>query len=765
MPARQHMYSQSTTSTGSGERPADTKEFYPGIDQKALMSGFSKDNGDSWGARSPRILRGKSLSQQGSPGATTPLTHIYSPPSQPIPLSSEGIVGQALSVVSDQAIANFLPNADQNLKKISKRRRKTNGGVDVEHTKSSNEFLRKLQHSLRQESQEDSDEELSEPRDTVASSNHLTSSGIERLLRNTVEHAFQTTKHSTGDEDSITSKTTISTVTSDTTHKVNSPRDNQQQDYNRGPLCNNLYEYEDPEQTIAPIQVRRIPRVARRRGSVTEHTIRAAQKAVALEAARSAQRMTSSRTCPEFGLDTATAMAAAQRLQNIQAFAHNTRKALFEKAESDGSRINTQNVEQHLHCRQTSVVSSSGLTVALPPSFSSDNRMVQPSSLTNNNTLPSNIYGYEEMTVPTCDVSNRNGISSNAMGYASFDEGKIKHATNDNRYRNNLHDTSNDNPYGYGDLTSQSQPRRHPRARRRGSVTKYSLDVAKVAADLEKTGGPHSQPSTEYKPVLPSRNLQPDVSSSPTSRFRAPDQPIRKSSPWQNHSSPFMARKFALAHKSKTIGPPLVHIPSKMDSFRAQASSDRQDDSSEDDGHSSVSSASSDGSLDDSVTSITIPLKCGESQRDRPVRPPSRHDSLQSFASRGSTHSARTFGSSDGDSLAPDMISLCSISQRDMRTTGDEITEPAPPPPLFLPRTPTPGLQFSKSLSSHIHSRSTTSDFDGDVAPSLAFDDASPLPSPKMQANPLNICEAAFQGEMVYEPDEPSSPVERHILR
>ncbi len=743
----------------SSERSIDTKGLSRIRDHKGLMNSLAKDAVESWPGRSPRLHRGKSLSHHGSPVVTTALTHIYSPPSQPIPLSSEGIVVQALNVVSDQASNCFFSNAERNLKKISKRRKKANGGVDVEHTKSNNELLRKLQHALRNDSQEDSEEDIQRRQNKVVSSDQIIPPRMETFWRNTPQWTIEGTKQIQADEESITSKTTISTIASDTTNRSFSYRTNTKRDENSDAQQSHFYEYEDPEKVMAPIHVRRVPGMARRRGSVTEHTIRAAQKAVALDAAERAQRMNWSRSCPDMKLDSAaTVAAAAERLQNIHKLGGRSRNALFERPESASAKLLSKKVERPLpDIRIAADELRAGF--AGPGDTSMESRNGQLSSWDNKRALPSHPYGYEAMGMSDHSASAGNESQENPYGYEYPADRCTQFRKNNIRSKAPDTSTSHSNPYGYGDLPPQAQPRIRPRARRRGSVTKYSLEAAKISAAREGPGEEDFQSSADYEPVLPSGILPREGSLSPKSGFRAPEQPMRKTSPWQSHSSPFVARKYALARKSKTVGPPLVHISSRRDSFRAKLNRNTPNDSSEEDDNRSISSGSSDGSVDDSATSITIPLKSGDPKQDRPMRPPSRHDSLRSFASRGSSHSVRTFDSSDGDSLAPDMISLCSISQREQRMVGPETSDSVPPPPLFLPQTPTPGVHNRKFQSSNMHSRQTQINSNGDTVPALAFDDASPLPSPTTHVHACCVGNPAFQGEMVFHPELPNSTV------
>lgn len=721
---------QSANTSGDSTR-SDDKYMQIGVvsqpirDQRDVVACFSSSAMESWTGRSPRILRGKALSHHGSPGTTTPLTHIYSPPSQPIPLSSEGIVVQALNVVSDPGAGHFLANMEPNLKKISKRRKKTNGEVDVEHTKSNNELLRKLQHSLRHDPQCDSDEESpGEPESSTGSEEPMPGSPM--LLQPACHEPTDTFKRC--DEESITSKTTISTVNSDGVSLKGEP--------NETHAAGNLYGYEDPEQVIASIQVRRIPRVARRRGSVTEHTIRAAQRAVAFDAANRAKQMHMSHPSLYSVLDASSdAAAAAERLQNIRIMARQSWQARFEKTERDSSNTPMQEANQSRE------------------SFSEEARTVSTAVGT------TRVGELDGGRMQTSDARGKDHDETSLYGYENPDD-LSKQGNSDN---------SKNNPYDYGDATpiGRNEVKARPRARRRGSVTKYSLDTAKISAALATLEQFRAAPptDTEYKPVLPIGIRKVEESFSPQSAFPVPVHPAREAMPmpWQAHNSPFVARKSALARKSRKQEASMVPVPSRVVPYRTPSGRSTPHDSSDEDDNVSIGSSSSDDTLDDSVTSITIPLKSGDSMRDGPMRPPSRHDSVRSFASRGSTHSTHTFDSSDGDSLAPDMTSLCSISHRESNAgMAFSQSDPVPPPPAYLPQTPTPGTQSRKFLPStgSVQTRHAKAHHNGDSESLIFFDDTSPLPSPPTQVSSFLTDRLSLQGQMPHQMDLPTPPIE-----
>lgn len=654
------------------------------------------------------------MPRHGSSGATTALTQIYSPPSHPMPSTSEGIVVQALSLVSDNPAGHFSPGAEPNLKKISKRRKKANGEVDVEHTKSNNEFLRKIQQSLRDsQGYSSSDEERPESSSDSSCANW----------------------NSRRDEDSSssTAKTTASTSFSDTSIPRSSTlRTSETQ------TPSNPYGYEDPDKVVGQVQVRRIPRIARRRGSVTEHTIRAAQKAAAFAAAERAQTMQLSRKMDAVSM----AAAAAQRLQNLPGTSQRT-------------------LQQFQSRLQRSRMSMNG--------SSSPATRINPPEINLSSAPKSNPYGYEDMDMPTRDANKDNEAEPNPDARAS------QPAPSQNRYGYEDPDALNSNPYGYGDAMPQAGPRMRHRPRRRGSVTQYSLGAAMSVAAASEDANEDAPATNEYKPVVPPC-VQQDRNLTPKQGLR---QPTRKLSPWQTENPALLACKSALSRTPLPPGAPTVfkappsRSSSVSESFRTNRSNDIPASSDEED--SIVSSSSEESSLDDSFASITIPLKDESSKRDGPARPPSRHDSMRSHASRDSTnHSVRTYDSDDGDSLAPDMKSLCSISQHDrfINAGNGAASASSSGPPTLLPQTPPPRSLSRKLLSPHISARNghpkkqgqaVERQSSGSLIPmTMTIVDTSPLPSPKTSKRGFYSRTSSFQGEMMYQPDLPDEAKSDH---
>ena len=692
--------------------------------------------GDSWISHNHGRLGGTS---PGHP--SNALTRFYSPtePSKSMS-SSQGLVVQALRVVSDPAATHSsLDHQEATFSKISKRRKKANGQVDVEHTKSSNQFLRKLQETLihgessdeeRPEGDEfsSSDRESDgEPHPPIVGSSLLrkemqytikskcdtslesTAKGEESteqdlddaqpkyqsLLRNSVQYSRSskhTSNHPHGDEASETTRTTPSPLNSclssrGCTHVSASTKTSHES------ITETDLGYDDPDAVMRDRASQRIPGGARRRNSVTEHTLGAE-----LEGSEFSQINLSD--TPR-GTDSDHA-AAAQRLQNIQGFARKARESWVEKKTASDRTLNQRWTAPDR--RKASMDMDSGDAGA-----SSDPFGYEDMGMDNGTTSQANAYGYEN---PDAAISQHA-----ALGYEDPD------ASN-----------NGSNPYGYGDEEPQREPqaRQRPRAQRRGSVTKFSLEAAShVEAVLKSL----------HDDDVPSRGIQPDHALSPRPDVHAPSQPTRRVSPWYAKNANFAVQSAALGTHVQSLGPPTVHTPPRRapipaasfrseSSYRSSRSGDILYDSSDDEQDMSLPSSDESSLGEGSVTSITVPLKdCQPSlnRRDGPMRPPDRHDSMRSFASRGSARSARTMDSDDGDSLAPDMKSLCSISKNER--TVDRVASGSLP--MFLPHTPTADSQMKKFMSPRMQARRTTS---GDMVPAFPVEtyiDTSPLPSPR----------------------------------
>ena len=254
------------------------------------------------------------------------------------------------------------------------------------------------------------------------------------------------------------------------------------------------------------------------------------------------------------------------------------------------------------------------------------------------------------------------------------------------------------NIYGYEnpDAHQESRPRtRHPAARRRGSVTKFSLEAA-VA--VHATSSPRKDNNRSPSPN--NRNWQ--VLSAPpnarnslgTSPKPTTPPPVRRPEP-ETSPEPLAAWKIREAYKTQP----------RPQSFASRKSPTSTVASNRSNSLRSLQSSSLGSQQSDSLSSLQEP-----SQTTLVLDPRSGQDSLRSIddydssyrniftppsRSSSSNHgSVRSFTSDYTEStLGPDMQSLCTISCKDSNQL------PPPPPPAMLPpRTPTPRTQARKSL-------------------------------------------------------------------
>lgn len=638
----------------------------------SLTSGISK-NVETWG--SPRG-GGKVFQSSGPPTiASTALTQIYTPPSQSMPSTPQGIVAHALNVAGDHRPLNI--KAEASFRKVAKKRRKQNGGVDVEHTKSSKEFLRKAQHALRVAQDESEEEDLLPPvsgdSDCGSVDPHPRSTLTKGILTTVRSKAMEVPDEEVSDGSNNTGRThsTSPTMSSSGSNSVSSNNlyGYEDPDSARAVPSGNQYGYEDPDHAMASAPRQRPRGSARRRCSVTEYSLRAVHQAAATAAMERLQRLKLAREHLEATMKTPTAGSA-----NTQPSTTSTQVAGVAPSASKPQVTSFSN-DYGYEDPDAAKPNTNPYGYEDPASSAVNQKIIAPPK----------VYGHQGLRMPVRTSSSRMPAPSQPMQPPSRPDS---------------------NPYGYEDTTvplqsqltmqPQVQPRRR-RAQRRGSVTKFSLQAAKDVAQTAKAEEA-SNSDMVIDPVGATDTISP-ISTAPT-------MPTRKASPWQAAKA---ARMAALARNA--MGPPVVQASAirskgrtnsgdllsesfrkslKPDaphyngdalsvSFRTNHSTEFLSDSSDEESSQS-SSESDDESFDESITSITIPLKGEASGSDRIMRPPSRHDSFRSFTSRGSTHSVE----SDGDSLAPDMQSLCSISFREQASQAG-----GPPIPTYLPRTPT----------------------------------------------------------------------------
>jgi hypothetical protein len=109
-----------------------------------------------------------------------------------------------------------------------------------------------------------------------------------------------------------------------------------------------------------------------------------------------------------------------------------------------------------------------------------------------------NPYGYGEATPSDASKLGYESTSDNKYGYESTETNGSSHSNND------PYGYGDSNPYGYGDDSQAEAPRARERPRRRGSVTKFSLDedVQEVKASFESD--PQNQEANDTRPKMSS---------------------------------------------------------------------------------------------------------------------------------------------------------------------------------------------------------------------------------------------------------------------
>jgi hypothetical protein len=715
---------QSTAENAACRNPNknSTKNSNNNNDAWSLVSGFSKDPAEDW-----TDIGNNNNNSNG--GANSALNNIYRPAASSRngkDQTSEGIVVQALNVVSDESSRSA---SECSHKKIAKKRRKQNGGVDVEHTKSSKEFLRKAQQSLR---------ELNMREETILP----TAAQPQASLRTkSINHPDSRRRRILAKEQQIRSKSCSKIGELEEDDSLDSSAANQ-------------YGYEDPDKAEAPIQVRRGGGLARRRGSVTKYSVQTiAAAAKATERIQGLQR--SRRHLEAASAAAAVAAVATQHLQSMQSPNSDALPATPRRPASrvepvrgdglqrqrsqrtdSGSSKDSGRSRRHRHRRmgerQNSEISlqsntadrsktprrgrkdelqklQQSLPVALPQeepsrSMSMPMPMPMPIIMPYQGSSNSNPYGYEDpdasrattakqtarnpngyhedMTVPRDTTTQTSKAASNSYGYEDPDAPK---SSNPYGY-GDPEPQKNSNPYGYGDSEPQPRPIMRHRPQRRGSVTKFSLDAATTVSYKANT------PISGNKKLAVPMDIEIIASSSLAAPDFNPQPVVRQTSAWQlreslkaQRSLSFSYRKKALVARSSGSLRSVVNAsPSRSESFRSNPNNASPSRSESFRSNPNIDlDASDDESLDDSVYMI-MPLV------DSAARAPSRNDSFRSFASKGS---------SSGRSLEDDMQSLCSISNRGDPTSAPPPPPPPPPPHPFLPCTPTPKCQTHKSLS------------------------------------------------------------------
>ena len=653
----------STYLSSNGTQAASTSKI---VDQ-ALHVVKSREAASNSNMNMNHNMNNNSLSSNStaasSAATTVASSSVTSADSSSSSSHDEGLTGG--DTAATQAEPNFIAPA---LRKIAKKRRKEPDKNGMErssfhHTKSSKEYLRKAQEAWKrqQELGQESSTTMNEDQVSheplvaappVSSKFHSPRSNFRRLSMLSSSEQVDPVPFSRSQ--SLNSVGLSKKNGSDSTCTKNSnfygyeDPDTAAASSNSNPYGygedpdpfapnnndSNPYGYEDPDNNIIPAPRRTGP--ARRRGSVTKYSLQAAQ----------------------------AAQKATERVMKLQGL--NWKRNLSNNNCVSSSENETRSTTPTGRRRPLS--SSVGMETtepiapqdkqALPVekpirrgSIAVEDVDNIPSKNSTDAMDTSNPYGYEQVQPATG--------SENLYGYEDPDAASTK-----------IEATSS-NPYGYETCNPMPVPseRRHPRARRRGSVTKFSLEAAQtvVASETDKTAQPPPPPPQNEYAGKPADN---------------PDYILAL-------KPPAAGRPLGVAARNRRCGNP-----------------SEQTGIAEDD-----------------------PKACSP-RRNGPIRSTSssRHFSRFGTPSRSSSFLSSTSATSfedDADSLAPDMESLCSIHDR---FDGGLDSAPIPPaPPLMSPITPAgltpagggplrktllgPGKSWSERNNNHTPSYLVDSDF------------------------------------------------------
>ena len=690
-------------------------------EQWSLMSGFSTETKEGW--------------KFGS-GATLVVNNMNSYISnkhnaQPFP-TSRNIVERALHVVSTVPVVCSSSGESSHSsiertpsRKVAKKRRGQDGMVTIQNSKSNKEYLRKAQQSLR-----GSESESEEFESSRRSSSEVQQQSQSSLLLSTAKHTslrsirqpesrrrhmlLSSHKHPMSQSESNVVQSSNPDSSLCSTNSISG-----------GGGLSNPYGYEDPNATIVPAPFRRVG-PAQRRGSVTKFSLQAA--AAAMKATERIKRLnlhqltTSSQgqnnddeavQSRSLEIDKETLDAAV--VQRLLAQSNNNmdtrprtprrrpsrksspvvmpRKSVADRSslELDPPLLQTSHANNDTSHTDTTVSPRRKLTgilrmpkrhasredLCLPPQPSQDEpsgdsanpyRYEDPDAAA---TKQANPYGYEDMNMDNDRSSNREAATTSTD------------TTSSNPYGYEDPDATPSNPYGYGDTqdfklgfgASYEQPacrRRHPGPKRRGSVTKYSLEAQAKVVESEADSTPRGSVS---QPEDADTLASPDAKTQTTG--------------WQTPTtSPFTARRNRLMAKLSSGSP-----------MHKQSPKQTLDDSSSDESFYGDDQVVKLNDVEDSNEDAHVKLNdssssLGSSSLNRRMRrTPSRSGSWRrAFASKRSNSGISL---ESADSLADDLESLCSISRH-----GDETDSlPPPPPPAVLNlRTNTPNQQRKPSL-------------------------------------------------------------------
>jgi hypothetical protein len=534
--------------------------------------------------------------------------------------------------VATQPEANLVAPS---LRKIAKKRRKEPDVNGVErssfhHTKSSKEYLRKAQESLMKQQQQQLQQELSGSSTSSTSTESVTDKVSENM------HSPRTNFRMLSQVGAVDVRSNVGAAPfsrSQSPTNEDACNDNQDgvadsnpygyEDPDAAPSSKseyfNAYGYEDPDANAARVlpSARRME-PARRRGSVTKYSFQAGQ--AAQKATEHIMRLrglnwkgcTDSRSTRSIDSLPRSTTPTGRRSHPRHAMESTSYYASTAPETSMAQSI------MPLPVRRRSIPMDT--LEDEPGDMAPTNCFVDPTGASDNAMGVSNPHGYAP-AIPSSEVAS----TSNPYGYEDPD----------------ARTTPSTNPYGYGDEDTLPRPpvRRHPGARRRGSVTKFSLDAAKTVASFVPE---NSAPSKQTDTCNDSQDFV--VALKPPAEGRsvglAPKNRLRVGLLTGDHDSESRGGVLQLRRNN---------------SFSSDQASPR----------------------------MTAPRRSG-SARSASSRhlarfgAPGRSDS---YLSRGSTASWED----DADSLAPDMESLCSIHDR-----GDLGLDfaPVPPAPGLSPITP-----------------------------------------------------------------------------
>eukprot|EP00980_Cylindrotheca_fusiformis_P003578 scaffold794_cov131-Cylindrotheca_fusiformis.AAC.2 len=660
--------------------------------------------------------------------------------------STERILCQALNVMTSDSPSYNL-TSDVNIKKIAKKRRGAFGTVDVEYTKSSKEYLQKAQESLRQDPCHGCINSSTEFSSSSSTSNPY---GYEDPDAQTTRNSSTSNPYDYEDPDAQT--TTNEPVSNDYGYEDpdSTPIGPAQRSFSQPNLpsssdpygygdseapSGSQYGYEDPDS--APTIRRRGP--ARRRGSVTKFSIQAA----------------------------AVATAQSDRILKKTNLLH--QKGVFSSDDPTGPgerpvRCSTMTANYEISANdevERSPRRSGGLLTNSRSRFyrngveDDKNREISPGS-SSDKSFRSDIKPITPRRQPS--LGSRRSLYDESGSGKTEDCGYRDHVSKKALDSNVAHE-QNSNPYGYGEATPLERPQSRPRARRRGSVTKFSLEAqAKVLTTesvdpepVQTSLGPEIEISLNDEPMMDS-TLGPEIETvlndvavpggteyqekmidqrrfrdrqrsykvqEPVSRWSPPvqDQAFGHRAPQRTPSIPkkkkFLAQNSSNSTIDSTLGPEIETSLNDVGEAGSRRSKMVQDQAfghrvpqrtssnqykkmflSQNSSNSIARAAArlrkeGEGSVHDSVESGNSCDDDSSFQPPRGAKAPSRSTSWRRAYSRSNSMGSVGTVGSDCDSLASDMVSLCSISIR----TDD--------PPGAL----SPAASFKKSIVSRTPSK------------------------------------------------------------